>query len=110
MYSSHTPGGRLFGGSVGATVPFYVAGPTCVAPGNDVFGRMYDRLVDAIPDADFLAPEFRTPGGGGRLHGQIDLLKHAMSHSKFQGLLRSLRALAPLCLPLEEARRFTTYS
>ena len=40
---------------------FYIAGPACVALGNDVFGRMYDRLVDAIPDADFLAPDFRTP-------------------------------------------------
>ena len=33
-----------------------------------------------------------------------------MGYSKFQGLLRSLCALAPLSLPLEEARRFTTYS
>ena len=33
-----------------------------------------------------------------------------MSYSRFQGLLRSLCGLAPLGLPLEEARRFTTYS
>ena len=33
-----------------------------------------------------------------------------MSYPKFQGLLRSLCALAPLGLPLEEARRLTTYS
>ena len=57
---------------------FYIAGPACAAPGNDVFGRMYGQLANVIPDADFLVPDFRTPGRGGRLHGQIDLMKHAV--------------------------------
>ena len=63
---------------------FYIAGPTCAAPGDDVFGRMYDRLAGAIANAGFLVPDFRTPGRGGRRHGQIDLMKHAMAYSKFQ--------------------------
>ena len=71
---------------------------------------MYDRLSAAFPEAEFLVPDFRTPGRGGQLTGELDLVKNAMSYSRFQGLLRSLMALHPLCLPLEDARQYTTYS
>ena len=64
-----TRAGPVIRGKSRSRRAFYIAGPTCVAPGIDILGTMYGKLVSAIPEADFLLPNLGTPGRGGRLHG-----------------------------------------